>query len=444
MEVMQYPKPKVASKFGSGLVRAAVIYYLIKLFDGRVYDERRACPSCGSSHVVRFDWAKRVFCKVIPEDGVFKDVVVLVKRFICRACGARFYAEAPFYEKCFYGKPIVDLCLALASSNPFNRVETILLSLGIQVDKQSVAAYCRLFKERVEEKAGIAFLNDDRGLNVLKILFDVKDMEELKMRYPDEKYDVVGDETYPSIKGAKKALHESNHQRRVDGERLERYPRGFCTAATYLNHLKCFSSILTQLMDWNMVSATVLLRPVRGNDSLTTDGHGAYNIEPHERCLIHKARNKAKRDPVLKKMKKEKKPLKQIKEHLSSQYQALKEKEVEILKLKHPQLIDEYGNYIGAVNTNILEGGWRIKREVRVPYERIESFTSRVYLAALKDSLYTFRYGGPCEGFANIHSDFTFTKAMGGVTTEAIEPPPIIKHDLHGDPVMITLAPTAS
>jgi len=441
---MQYPKPKVASKFGSTLLRAAVIYYLVKLFDGRFFDERRDCPRCGSSHVVRFDWAKRVFCKVIPEDGVFKDVVVLVKRFICRACHTRFYAEAPFYEKCNYGRPIVDLCLALAASNPFNRVETILLSLGVQVDKQSVAAYCKLFKERVEEKAGIAFLNDDMGLNILKILFDVKDVEELKRKYPDEKYDAVGDETYPSIKGAKKALHESNYQRRVDGEKPERYPRGFCTAATYLNHLKCFSSILTHLMDWNMVSATILLRPVRGSDSLTTDGHGAYNVEPHERCLIHKARNEAKRDPVLRRMKKEKKPLKEVKEHLSRQYQALKGQEVEILKLKHPQLVDEYGNYIGAVNTNILEGRWRIKSEVRVPYEKIDSFTSRVYLAALKDSLYTFRYGGPCEGFANIHSDFTFSKAMGGVIAEAIDPPPIIKHDPYGDAVMIRLAPTAA
>jgi len=420
----------------------AVVYYLVKLFDGRVYDERKDCPECGSTHVVRHDWYPRLFCKVILEDGRFSDVVVLVKRFVCKRCGAVFLADAPFYDGANYGRPIVDMCLALAASNPYNRVETILMSLGIQVDKCSIQSYCKLFKERVEEKAGIAFLNDERGLNILKILFDVKDVVEMKRKYPDEKYDAVGDEMYPSIKGAKKALHESNYQRKIDGERLERYPRGFCTAATYLNHLKCFSSILTQLMDWNMVSATVLLRPVRGSDSLTTDGHGAYNVEPHERCLVHKARNEAKRDPMLRRMKKEKKHLKEIKKHLRKQYQALKEKEVEILKLKHPQLIDENGNYIGAVNTNILEGGWRVKREVRVPYENIESFTSRVYLAALKDSLYTFRYGGPCEGFANIHSDFTFSKAMAGVTAEAIDPPPIIKHDLHGHTVMITLAPT--
>ncbi len=197
-------------------------------------------------------------------------------------------------------------------------------------------------------------------------------------------------------------------------------------------------------MDWNIVSATVLLRPVRGNDSLTTDGHGAYNVEPHERCLTHKARNEAKRDPVLRRMKREKNPLREIKEHLSSQYQALKEKEAEILKLKHPQLIDENGNYIGAVNTNILEGGWRIKSEVRVPYQKIDSFTSRVYLAALKDSPYTYRYGAPCEGFANTHSHSTFTKTMSGVIAEAIEPPPIIKHDPYGDTVMITLAPAAA
>jgi len=441
---MQLPRQKSVSRFSFTLLRMAVVYYLVKLFDGRVYDERKDCPECGSTHVVRHDWYPRLLCKVILEDDRFKDVVILVKRFVCKRCRAVFLADAPFYDGANYGRPIVDLCLALAASNPYNRVETILMSLGIQVDKCSIQSYCQLFKERVEEKAGIAFLNDDRGLNMLKILFDAKDVEELKRKYPEEKYDAVGDEMYPSIKGARKALHESNYQRMVDGEKPERYPRGFCTAATYLNHLKCFSSILTHLMDWNMVSATVLLKPVRGNDSLTTDGHGAYNVEPHERCLIHKARNEAKRDPVLRRMKKEKKPLREIKEHLSRQYQALKEKEVEILKLKHPQLTDENGNYIGVVNTNILEGGWRIKSELRVPYEKIESFTSRVYLAALKDSLYTFRYGRPCEGFGNMHSDFTFSKAMGGVIAEAIEPPPIIKHDLYGDTVMITLAPAAS
>ncbi len=79
---MQYPNSKVVSKFGSGLLRDAIIYYLIKLFDDKVYDERRECPSCGSTHVIRFDWAKRIFCKVIPKDGVFKDIVVHVKRFI--------------------------------------------------------------------------------------------------------------------------------------------------------------------------------------------------------------------------------------------------------------------------------------------------------------------------------------------------------------------------
>ena len=134
---MQLPKQKSVSKFSSinvlfdRLLRMAVVYYLVKLFDGRVYDECKDCPECGSTHVVRHDWYPRLFCKVILEDDRFRDVMVLVKRFVCKGCGAVFLADAPLYDGANYGMPIVDLCLALAASNPYNLVEIIPMSFGI-------------------------------------------------------------------------------------------------------------------------------------------------------------------------------------------------------------------------------------------------------------------------------------------------------------------------
>jgi len=44
-----------------------------------------------------------------------------------------------FYEKCLYGKPVVDLYLYHAAQNPFNRVERILHThYGIQVDRDTI------------------------------------------------------------------------------------------------------------------------------------------------------------------------------------------------------------------------------------------------------------------------------------------------------------------
>jgi hypothetical protein len=56
---------------------------------------------------------------------------VRVRRYMCKDCRHTFLADAPFYDGCLYGKPVVDLCLYLAASTPFNRVESILKIFGL-------------------------------------------------------------------------------------------------------------------------------------------------------------------------------------------------------------------------------------------------------------------------------------------------------------------------
>jgi hypothetical protein len=63
----------------------------------------------------------------------------------------------------------VDLCLSLAASNPFNRVESILMQYGIQVDRDTVKNYTILFKDRVMKQAGIPVMDDSKiGVNILQ------------------------------------------------------------------------------------------------------------------------------------------------------------------------------------------------------------------------------------------------------------------------------------
>ncbi len=144
------------------------------------------CPGCRSDHVVGFGWLKRTFCTTITENGEFRDVNIRVRRYLCRRCKHTFpAADSPFYEGCKYGKPIVDLCLAFAASNPYNRVESILMQYGIQVDRDTVKKYALTFRERAIKHAGIPVMDDAAkiGINILKLLFDVDSVKELKEKH---------------------------------------------------------------------------------------------------------------------------------------------------------------------------------------------------------------------------------------------------------------------
>jgi len=99
--------------------------------------------------------------------------------------------------------------------------------------------------------------------------------------------------------------------------------------------------------------------------------------------------------------------------HLKEVYKDLKDNTVDDLKEKFPKLVDENGTFVGAVNTNAMEGGnFRTKWNLRVPYKDIEGIFGRTILSTIYESIYTFRNGRPCESFAQTHTTFQYEDVM--------------------------------
>lgn len=413
---MQKPKKKKINKLTPSLLYTAIIQYLLA-FQGDFYGEFRKCPYCKSSNCKKHNIERgKLFCKVIL-NGKFKDITVAVQIFYCNDCHKTYLAKSPFYEGMVYCQPVVDLCLYFSAKNPYHRVEKILLELGIQVDRDTVKNYALKFEGKIKKYAGMKLFDKVAGINLLKVMFDVENVKELKKKFPHKKYDGVADETFPAIKGAKKKFKEINKERKLEGKEPFKYPKGFTLAVTYLALLKIYASLVLNEVAFCQIFSKILLLPLFGVDFLTTDGHGAYNIldgmMEHLRCLFHKCKNLAKKDKVLKKMKKEKKPLNEIKEYLSGKYRELEKEVLEELRKKFPKYFDKDGNFIGALTSNAIEGGnWRIKHELRTPYSDCDSITARTILVCLMDSIFTFRKGVPTESFGHKHTVFSFAKIM--------------------------------
>lgn len=416
------PKRKVLPRMSPDLLKRLIPEALAIRYEGMVYDESRPCPECGCEEVIRHDMDERVFCITIVDDG-FKPIKIQVKRFRCKKCGHVFDGKKPFYDGCDYASPIVDLCLALASSNPYNRVESILMQYGIQVDRDTVRNYAILFRDRAVKYAGIPVMDDSKiGVNILKILFDVDGVEELRRLYPQAKYDATMDETYPRMKGAKKALAEQRYVKKVSGERQPKYPESFTLAASYMNHLKCFSSISCRNAPFNSIVAETLAKPLKGSEAIITDGSECYDNVRSYRCLWHKMKNFSNTDPFLCRARhsKEKLPPWIISSHIHNLYTMAEEEYMNWLKKKYPDLVDEEtGEYVGATTTNSMEGGnWRLKYELRADYTRDESIEGRCILIALKDSTHTFKHGRPSQTFGTINSNFQYSAVMQAHTQQ--------------------------
>jgi hypothetical protein len=72
------------------------------------------------------------------DEGRQKDIMVYVRRFRCRQCGAVSPAKAPFYPGTRFGSPVVDLCIILSRSLPPGRTAAALRAFGILVDRGTV------------------------------------------------------------------------------------------------------------------------------------------------------------------------------------------------------------------------------------------------------------------------------------------------------------------
>jgi hypothetical protein len=419
---MMIPRPKQVSKFAPDILRKMIPQTLARHYSVMSYDGHDGgCPRCKSDHVVGFGWLKKTFCTIITERGEFEDVNVRVRRYLCRHCKHTFLAsDSPFYDGCNYGKPIVDLCLALSASNPYNRVESILMQYGIQVDRDTVKNYALRFRDKAVKRAGIPVMDDAKiGINVLKLLFDVENVKELREKYPKAKYDSVMDETYPRKKGAKSALSKERYNKSVTEERQPKFPDSFTLASSYMNHLECFSSITCRNSSFNAIVAETLAKPLIGADAIVTDGSPCYNDVRSYNCLFHKMRNFFALDPFLARQRSNKLPPSVISSYMSDIYSFAKTEYEEWLKGRYPDLVvdddEQSTKFIGATTTNAMEGGnWRMKYELRSAYQNDGSAESRCILLALKDSLQTFKEGRPHKSFANINGEFEFQSVMEG------------------------------
>jgi hypothetical protein len=158
--------------------------------------------------------------------------------------------------------------------------------------------------------------------------------------------------------------------------------------------------------------AKVLRRAAKGSDYNLTDGHKAYScMSNRERCIVHRMRNKRKKDSIYRELKKKASP-KEIYEYCHGQYLIERARIKKKLSEKYPSFVKD-GRFAGALSTNAMEGGnWRIKYELRTPYKNRNSISARVVQLGIHESMKTFSRGKPTESFGSIHSSFTYSDVM--------------------------------
>lgn len=419
---MQEPNEKKIKSLGSDLLDDAVRMKL-RWYHGTRLDESRPCPDCGEENYRKHDFEDRIFAILITEDG-FEEVKIEHRRFWCKTCEQTFSTDlsSHFYEDCMYGKPIVNLCLKLAGDMGPTMVEKKLQQIGIQVDRDTVRRYVKLFGDNFAEQHGITVAGEPLAQNVLAALFDVESVEGLKEEYADELEEAglteltgCADETYPVKKGAKKEQYEENMERKQEEKNPRPHPDGFTVGCGYLPELDCYASVQCRNTAFASILADALGLPLEGVSYCITDDDDCYNgtFEDRLKCLFHRRRNRARLDERVDQLVKEGKH-EELSEYLEQEYKEAYETEIETLKQEYPSFWDEETEeFVGPVTTNAIEGGnWRLKRSLRVPYQRADTARGRLLLGVLSDSVYTYRNGRPEVSFAHLHGTFSFEKIM--------------------------------
>ncbi|MFB6148415.1 MAG: hypothetical protein ABEJ48_02010 [Halobacteriales archaeon] len=429
---MREPNEKEVGSFGNEFLVKAVRNWL-RWQHGTRLTEPRPCPDCGDQNYRKHDFKDTIFAILITEEG-FEKIRVEYRRFWCKNCEKPISADLSplFYEDCLYGKPIVNLCLALAAEHSPTKVEEKLQKIGIQVDKDTVANYVEEFGENFAERHGITVADEALAQNILASLFDVTTVEELKEEYAEELAEagideVAGcaDETYPAKKGAKKELYEENMERKQEGEQPRPHPEGFTVGLGYLPQLDCFTSVQCRETAFASVLANALGMPMEGVAYCVTDDEDCYNdtFVGRVKCLFHRLCARARGDERVKELHEEGR-YEELEAYLESEYEALYEEEVEKLKAEYPSFWnEETREFTGPVTTNAIEGGnWRVKEKLGVPYRRCRSARGRVLLGALSDSLSVYRNGRPQVSFAQRHGTFSFEKIMADQSSTPSNP----------------------
>ena len=429
---MREPNEKEVGSFGNDLLRDAVQMKL-RWYHGTRLTKSRPCPDCDEENYRKHDVEDRIFAILITEDG-FEEITVKQRRFWCKNCQQTVSADRSslFYDDCLYGKPIVNLCLQLASKMSNTAVEEHLQQIGIQVDKDTVRRYVEQFGENFAEQHGITVAGESLAQNVLGALFEVTTVEELEEEYADELTaagidEVAGcaDETYPTKKGAKQQLYEENMRRKREGEDPRTLPESFTVGCGYLPQLNCYASVQCRNTAFASVLANALGMPLSGVAYCVTDDEDCYNdtFDGRVKCLFHRLRTRARSDERVDTLAEEGRR-EELETYLETEYTELYETEIDDLKDEYPSFWDEKREeFTGPVTTNAIEGGnWRLKDKLSVPYRQADTARGRVLLGVLNDSLSVYSNGHPAASFAHRHGSFSFQKIMGEGSVQSPDP----------------------
>jgi hypothetical protein len=120
---------------------AALVQTGFTAVDGMEFSRLDACPGCGGE-LSGYDTKVRKFATLATENGN-KEILVKVKRYRCRQCGAVSPARSPFYPETRLGSPVVDLCIVLSQAMPCNRACTVMREIGIVIDRGTVLNYAQ-------------------------------------------------------------------------------------------------------------------------------------------------------------------------------------------------------------------------------------------------------------------------------------------------------------
>jgi len=377
---MQVPNPKTIPVYVPKFVRVGLGLALALLYDGRVFDDFPGrCQRCGSRRCIRMGFLESCFARLILEDS-FMELKVRRQRYYCKDCGKAYTSRGPFYQGADYGAPIVDLVLMLSMSNSSYGVESAMMSLGLQIDSDSVLDYTRRFADRCRELAPL--LSEDSsslyGINLLRVLFGVSDARELGQKLPRIDLESLADETYLRKKRALRKFVEEvmgSKEKRIVHRGLNAgrdividkkdgkvaFPESFTLALSYLPGAEAYASLICTPQPFNEILAEVLFRALVGSLFTVTDGSRCYDeaVKNRVRCTVHKVRSELKKDRgfrELRKMEKEGRASREeVRSYARAKYARIVQSTLEELKTTHPEYFDRAGNFIGHTTTN----GWR-------------------------------------------------------------------------------------
>jgi hypothetical protein len=408
---MRKPNPKPGNRLIPENLSLILPMMLQGWIEGKRFEQPPpSCPEC-KSPVKPLDWVKRVYVRVLVLDGTPQDIQVNVRRFRCPN-GHISMATDAFYPNCRYGKRIADLILYLGATRPFNTVEKDLADLRIQVDRDTVRNYFKRFGERSAQLAGIKVFGEDQAVNVLKLLFGLETVEDLKKKYPGLSLTTQADETYPAKKGALKRFRQELARCRRAGEEPSEYPESFTVGTTLSPDINIITSLSVHPWPITEVQGTALKQPTSGSDYILTDGSGLYTRWPNRvPDLFHEARNLfAKFREGLP----DGQPLsEEVINRFKEEYKEHKESRIRALSRRYPQYVNDRNEFTGRLGAGAVEGlASRIKYFMGVPYKLVPTFLGRVVAYALVDSVYTFRRGGPKESFAHHKGSFRWEDVM--------------------------------